>query len=293
MIKNTTTQKYRVKFLGFLLFLVFLAGVFFGYSHLQKHVFSEHVKIVFLQIERGDSTYIRTPHHKEILIDGGQNVSTLIALDRHRPFWDKHIDLLIMTHPDSDHYYGFIPLLQRFSVDNILMTGAKKDDPMYQKIFDIAEEKNIQILYADKTQDFIVDGVKFDILYPDYSLLGLEKSAGNNNSLVIKMSYQGPEISGKNKNKSILFTGDIEKKTEELLLSSGKNVHADILKVPHHGSKSSSSENFLSAVNPELAVFTTGTKNSFGHPHQEVLERYKSFGIEYVNSKDGDVVIEW
>lgn len=282
--------KHQKFVLSVFLFLVLLAGIFSGYSHMEKYIFSDSVKIVFLQIERGDATYIRTPHQKEILIDGGQNISTLIALEDHRPFWDKHIDLLVITHPDSDHYYGFIPLLERFSVSNILMTGAKKDDPMYQKIFEIAQEKNIHILFADQTKDFEVDGVKFDILFPLESLLGTEKNAGNNNSLVIKMSYQKNIES---EEKSVLFTGDIETKAEEVLMSAGKNIHANILKVPHHGSKSSSSGNFLSAVNPEKAVFTTGTRNSFGHPHQEVLDRYEIFGIPFENSRDGDVVIEW
>ena len=269
---------------GIFLLLIVVTGVFFGYSYLEKYVFSGGVKVVFLQIDRGDCTYIRTPHHKEILIDGGQNISSLIELEKYRPFWDKHLDLLIVTHPDSDHYYGFLDILERFSVDNILMTGAQKNDPMYQKIFQIAKDRNIQIIYADQTKDFVVDSVWFDILYPFNSLLDAENSAGNNNSLVIKMMYH---------QKSILFTADIEKLAEEKLLASGKNIHVDVLKVPHHGSKSSSSENFLSAVNPDRAVFTTGIHNQFGHPHQEILKRYEDFNIPFVNSRDGDVVIEW
>ncbi len=281
-------KKYQKNILSIFLFLVFCAGIFWGYSYLEKYVFSEKLEIVFLQIDRGDATYINTPHHKEILIDGGQNLSTLMSLDRHRPFWDKHIDLLVITHPDSDHYYGFIPILERFSVDYILMTGAKKEDPMYQKIFAIAEEKNIQILYANQSKDFSVDGVSFDVIYPFESLLDTERN-DNDDSLVIKMKFSG----NNNVNKSILFTGDIEKKTEEKLLSSGINLHADILKAPHHGSKSSSSENFIKAVNPQEVVFTTGTKNTFGHPHKQVLELYQKLNIPFQNSKYGDVVITW
>ncbi len=286
---KTLSPKTQKFLLGIVLCGFLGIGIFLGYSHLQKYVFSENVKIVFLQIDRGDSTYIRTPHHKEIIIDGGQNLSTLVALQRHRPFWDRHLDLLIITHPDSDHYYGFLEVLKRFDVDTLMVTGGDKSDKKYQEILHLAKQKNVNIVYADQSRDFSVDGVNFDILFPLESILGTKK-VGNNFGLVIKMEYQKkPEISGK----SILFTGDIEKKTEEVLLASGKNVHADILKVPHHGSKSSSSEYFLSAVNPERAVFTTGTKNQFGHPHQQVLERYQEFNIPFENSRDGDVVIEW
>ena len=276
--------QYQKFFLRFFLSLLFLEGIFVGYSYLDKYVFPRNLEVVFPQIDRGDSIYIRTPSRKEIIIDGGQNISTLVALEKYRPFWDRHLDLLIITHPDSDHYYGFLDILERFSVDNIMMTGVKKDDPQYQKIFKMAREKNINLLYADKDRDFMVDGVFFDVLSPFHSLLGMENSAGNNNSLVIKMIYKG---------KSILFTGDIEQKTEEKLLASGVDVHADILKVPHHGSHSSSSEYFLEAVTPSRAIFTTGTKNTFGHPHKDTLDRYRRLNIPFVNARDGDVVLDW
>lgn len=279
-----TIQCYRKNiFLIFLSGATLTTGIFWGYDYLQKYVFSDHLQVVFLQIDRGDSIYINTPHHKEIMIDGGYNISTLVSLEKHRPFWDKHLDLLILTHSDSDHYLGFLDILDRFSVGNILMTGSTKYSPPFQKLLKKISEKNIPIIYADQYKDFVVDGVTFDIISPLSSRVG-EKSKGNNESLVIKMQYH---------QQSILFTGDIEQKTEALLLASGKNVHADILKVPHHGSRSSSSENFLRAVNPQQAVFTTGTKNQFGHPHKEVLERYTAFNMPFQNSKDGDVIREW
>ncbi len=276
-------QKYQ-KFFVTVFFLIFLSiGGFFGYKYLDRYYFSEKIQVIFFQINRGDASYIKTPHGKEILIDGGQDLSILSSLEKHRPFYDRHIDLLIITHPDSDHYYGLVEVLRRFSVDNVLLTGVKKDDPMYHKIFTLAQEKNVQILYADRKKDFEVDNVFFDILSPLESILKTERN-DNDDSLVVKMSYQ---------NKTILFTGDIEKKTEKILLNSGVNLDSDILKIPHHGSKSSSSLPFIQAVSPEKIVYTVGTKNPFGHPHQEVVERYGKFELESFYTTQGDVIFEW
>ncbi len=281
---------YKNLFLGIFLAILFFLVIFFGYFYLNKNILSEKIHVIFFQINRGDANYIKTPHGKEILIDGGQDLSLLSSLEKYRPFYDRHIDLLIITHPDSDHYYGFLEVIKRFSVDNILLTGAKKEDPLYQEIFLLAEEKNIQLLFVDKNRDFFVDGVVFNILFPFESLLGTEKN-GNDGSLVIQMEYKG---------KKILFTGDIEKEEEEKMILNGVDLKSDILKVPHHGSKSSSSEIFLHAVSPEIAVFTVGLKNTFGHPHQEVVDRYKNFKneknipLKIRNTKEeGDIIFEW
>jgi competence protein ComEC len=276
-------QKYKQLIVGFFLLFIFLGGVFWGYLHLQKYYFSGKIRVVFFQIERGDATYIKTPHGKEVLIDAGQNLSILSQLEKYRPFYDRHIDTIVITHPDSDHYYGFLEVLKRFSVDNIVVTGVKKDDPKYLEVFEIAERKNISLIYADTTKDFEVDNVFFDILFPLNSLYLSEKN-DNNTSLVIKMSYAG---------KSILLTGDLEEEMEEELLRAGVDVEADIVKAGHHGSKSSSSLPFIEAVSPEKVVYSVGTKNSFGHPHLEVVDRYKHFGVEEFYTQAGDVVFEW
>ena len=113
-------RKFQNYFYSVFMLLALGTGVFLGYQYIEKKYLSEEVQVVFLQVHRGDSTYIKTPHGKEIVIDGGQDLSTLSALERHRPFYDRHLDLLIITHPDSDHYYGFVEVLKRFSVDNIL-----------------------------------------------------------------------------------------------------------------------------------------------------------------------------
>lgn len=276
-------KNYRFFLIALFLAAVLLCEVFLGSIFVQRYYSGKNIQLIFFQITRGDSIYIKTPHGKEILIDSGQDLSILSALEKYRPFYDRHIDLLIVTHPDSDHYYGFLEVLRRFSVDNILMTGVKKDDPKYHELFSLAKDRHVNILYADYSTDFFVDDVFFDILSPLESLLGTEKN-GNNGSLVIKVYY---------KNKSVLLTGDIEKKAEIDLLHAGVDLNANILKIPHHGSKSSSSSSFIRAVSPDSIVYSVGTKNSFGHPHQEVINRYDAFGAKSFHTNEGDVIFEW
>ena len=195
-----------------------------------------------------------------------------------------YIDVIILTHPDADHYYGALEVIKRFKVGKIFLTGALKDDPKYLEIFTLAQEKNIELVFASAQTDFSLDGVLFDVISPFTPQLGNSEAVGNNFSLVFLLSY---------KEKKILFTGDMETPTEEQLLQSGQDIRADILKVPHHGSKSSSSESFLKAVNPSRAIVQVGTQNPFGHPHQPVIERYKKLSIPFDSTKYGDIVVEW
>ncbi len=238
-----------------------------------------------MQTTDGDAMYFKTPHGKEIIVDGGIDGSVLSALARHRLFWDKTIDLLIITHPDADHYYGGLEVLKRFSVRNIMLTGVLKDDPKYAELFAIAKQKGSNVIIADSTQDMKIDGITFDVLFPFESIYGSKEFSNNNAALLIKMHY---------KNHSLLLTGDIESESEKLLLEKGVDLSAEILKVAHHGSKSSSTQSFLEAVRPSLAIITAGSKNRFEHPHQETLDRLKQNHIPFRSTKtEGDIKIEW
>lgn len=253
-------------------------------SEIWKQLPNEKLQTHFLQTTRGDAIYIKTPHGKEILIDGGVDRKILSSLSQYRPFWDRYIDVIIITHPDSDHYYGALEVIKRFEVGKIFLTGVLKNDPKYIELFDFIEQKNIEVIFASSRTDFFLDGVDIDFIYPFESLLGDTQSVGNNFSLVFFLKYHG---------KKILFTGDIETATEEKILRLGIDLTADILKIPHHGSKSSSSQNFLEAVKPSRTIVQVGTENSFGHPHQEIIERYHLKSLPLESTRQGDIVVEW
>ncbi len=247
--------------------------------------------IVFMQIARGDAFYLKTKEGVEIIWDGGYDKSFLYKLSDYRPFFDKTIDLWIITHPDSDHYYGGLEVLKQLHIKNIMLTGVDKNDAKYKEIFTIAKQKNINIIFADKSKNLKIGDIVLDTLYPFESIYASRdtEEVGNDFCIVQKLHFMNKN----NKKITLLLTGDIEQKTELKLLLSGIDLSADILKIAHHGSKSSSSENFLKAVNPKRAIITTGTENTFNHPHVETLNILKKLKIKFINSKYGDVVIEF
>ncbi len=294
MLKNITNSnitKVKYSIIISAIFFLCISFVYIFYIFLfvpiyQKINFSG---IIFMQINRGDAFYLKTKEGIEIIWDGGDDKRFLEKLSNYRPFFDKNIDLWIISHPDSDHYYGGLEVLKQLNIKNIMLTGVDKNDNKYQNIFDIAKKRNINMIFANKNTDLQIGDIFIDTLYPFESIYASrdKKEIGNNFAIVQKLYFKD-----NNKDiKTILLTGDIETETEEKLLLSGVDVSADILKIAHHGSKSSSSKSFLKAVNPMRAIITTGVLNTFGHPHVETLEILKKLKIDFLNSKFGDVII--
>lgn len=224
-----------------------------------------------LSVGQGDSILIVSPSGSQILIDGGPNLSLLEHLGKHLPFFDRHIELLIFTHPDADHIAALPSVLKRYSVGAVLLTGIKKDSGRYQAILSAITSQNIPVLFPENQKDIhFSDGLILDIVAPEHSLLNKEVAKANDTSIVLRLMY------GKD---TMLFTGDIEEIAEQKILESGADLRSTIIKVAHHGSRTSSSTGFLLAVQPEAAIISSGKNNQFGHPHLDVLERYRHFKI--------------
>jgi len=240
------------------------------------------LKVDFFDVGQGDAEFIETPRKQQILIDGGPDMSILEKLGRAMPFYDRYIDLVILTHPEADHLNGLIEVLKRYDVGAVITAGIVRDTQEYEEWISLLKEKNTPIFIA-KTGGIIDLGnnINVNILYPFENLAGKKLSDSNNNSIVSQLVYGDFEA---------LFTGDIEKSTENKLVSAGINLNADILKIAHHGSKTSTSDTFLRAVSALIAVIEVGKDNSYGHPHQEVLERLKGLNI-LQTGKDGDIKI--
>jgi len=250
---------------------------------------NDDLKVDFLDVGQGDSFFIQTPENHQILIDGGPDTSALQKISSLMPFWDKTIDLVILTHPESDHMQGLLDILQRYKADYILWTGIKKSETKGYSQYDtwmdiLAKQKNMgaKILIADANQEIKAGKLLIDTLYPLENLEGKEMKNTSNDTCVVSKLIFG--------NNSFLFTGDISFATEKDIINSGENLLSDVLKVAHHGSKYSTSDIFLSAVNPEIAAISVGAKNTYGHPTPEVLQRLEKFGIKvFRTDKDGDV----
>ncbi len=242
--------------------------------------------IRFLDVGQGDSALITTPSGRTIVIDGGPDWSTLEGLGTYLPFLNRHIDLLMISHPNLDHLLSFPEILRRYSVGSIAMTEVPGTLAQYNEIISIAQEKNIPILkiYAGRTID-LGDDAKLVILWPPAVMpKGFTKEL-NETSVVARLEYAGHRA---------LFTGDLERSAEETLVRAHADLKADVLKVGHHGSKTSTSTGFLLAVRPSLAVISVGANNSYGHPNQGILDRLIKAGITVRRTdRSGMVKVTW
>jgi competence protein ComEC len=249
-------------------------------------LFGPHnLRVDFWDVGPGDSTFILTPEKHQILIDGGPDASILRKLSLLMPFWDRNLDLVILTHPESDHMQGLLYALQRYKADYILWTGVKKTTPEYTEWMSVlAKQKKLgaKIIIAEYGQEIKAGNVLIDTLHPLESVEGENaKNTSNDTCIVSKLIF------GKN---SFLFVGDISSTAEKELVYEKLNLQSDVLKVAHHGSKYSTLDLFLSDVNPKFAVISVGAKNTYGHPTPEVLQRLEKFGIKmFRTDKDGDV----
>ena len=229
-----------------------------------------HVEL--LDVGQGDGILITTPVGQRILIDGGPDLTLLERLGEELPFLDRGIDLMVLSHTDADHVTALPSVIERYNVKKVLMTGVDAHSSRYRAFLDAIEKSDAEVILANSSNDIdLGDGLVLDVLWPIESLLGQEVEDPNNASVVAKLIW---------KDHKILLTGDAEEEVEREILIHGADVSSDILKVAHHGSKTSSSTGFLLAVDPDLALISVGSENNFGHPHQEILDRYENMGIE-------------
>lgn len=249
------------------------------------------LEIVYLDVGQGDSIAIHTAKNKNILIDGGGNISkpleeanmgTQIVLPYLKYKGINRLDCVFVSHPDGDHIIGILELLDYIKINQIFIadTDAKND---LLKILEMKASKyNIPINKLSKGNIVKVDdSISFECIYPTKNIL-IDSDDYNNNSLVLYMDYN---------NSKFLFTGDIEKEAEDRITKDYKKLDVDILKVAHHGSKTSSTQNFVDMVQPKVAIISSGKNNYYGHPHKEVLDRYKNINI-YNTADEGAILIK-
>jgi len=216
--------------------------------------------VYFLDVGQGDAILVVTPQGKQILVDGGPAPSVILTqLSRHLPFWDRGLDLVIATQSDADHLAGLVAVLERYHVGAVMAAEWTESGPAVSRWSQlIAERRPAHILPQAGLRLEIEPGLEMTLLHPEAEA-GLEI---NDASLVTRLTYGGI---------SFLFTGDMEQAGEAALLHSGRLQPSTILKAAHHGSKTSSSPEFLAVADPTVVVISVGAGNSFGHPSPEVL----------------------
>jgi competence protein ComEC len=248
-----------------------------------QHAPSKILKVSFLDIGQGDSIFIETPTHKQLLLDGGRNKKVLTELGKLMPFGDKSIDVMIESHPDADHIGGLPAVVERYEVGLFMEPGVESANTIDDELHKRVQEKKIPDILARRGQVInFGDGVKLIILFPNQDVTHWET---NDASIVAKLVYG---------DKSFLLTGDSTKKAEGILLNLDKNVlQSTVLKVGHHGSRNSTSLAYAQAVSPEYGIISAGKDNSYGHPHKEVLEILQKVSAKILSTIDlGTITFE-
>lgn len=244
-------------------------------------------KVLFMDVGQGDGICVMTEDGHTFLVDGGSSDVNDVFKYRIEPmlkyYGVRRIDGWFLTHGDSDHISGVQEALEMgVNIQRLLVPKIMGDEEL-ENICDVAENKGISVVRISEGEKLCTDKVQIRCLYPK-----TEKSTGNknNDSLVLLVDFLYK------KKTSVLLTGDVEAEGEKLLEADNLLEKADILKVAHHGSKGSTTKNFLEIVQPEWAILSCGEKNVYGHPHEEVLERLKNAGTNYVSTaKRGAIIV--
>ncbi|MCK9216360.1 MAG: DNA internalization-related competence protein ComEC/Rec2 [Firmicutes bacterium] len=262
-ILNIRKQKYAFVSVSLAMLIFVFAG----------HFYNNNVRLVFLDVGQGDSSLITTTRGRHILIDGGgsagkgdfyYDVGGKITVPALLKLGVWSIDTIIISHIHEDHLEGLLKAVETFKTEKVILPDTPYESEISRSFLSLCKSKGVKILYAKDGDKLVLDkNTEINFLFPEESLIISSNSDENNNSLVALFSY---------KNFKVLYTGDIEKDGENRLLN--KSIKADIIKVPHHGSNTSSTKEFIETVSPKFSVISVG-KNNFGHPREEVVDRLK------------------
>ncbi|HBG8468779.1 TPA: MBL fold metallo-hydrolase [Clostridioides difficile] len=241
------------------------------------------LSIHMIDVGQGDSILVQTPTNKNILIDGGDEDSENIIIENIiisylRQKRIKTIDIIIATHPDSDHIGSLDNVIKKFNVNSIYMPEQSTDSEAYQNLINSCMDKNLSIQYLYKNDVLNIDNnINIYVLSPSYI-----QEESNLNSIVFKLTFN---------DNSFLFMGDAEEENEKEILHSFKLNNINFIKIGHHGSNSSSSLEFIKKISPDIAAISCGYKNQYGHPHRKVIDNLKQNHVSiYRTDRIGDIV---
>lgn len=257
--------------------LLFLLGSIFIYQNITYN--DKKLRVVICDVGQGDAIFIRTPQGSDILIDGGPDDSVLNCLGKHMPFWDKTLELMILTHPDADHVTGLIDVIKRYKLIRFYTSKVEGGTDVYKQFLKTLQRVDIKQNYLWQGDKFtFTDGLIMETLWPTPEWKG---STTNSFSVAELLNY---------KNLKVLLTGDLD--AEQMIQFSNLAGNIDFLKVPHHGSRFGLTAEILDILNPKLAVISVGKNNKYGHPTPFILDLLKSANIKTLRTdQDGEIEI--
>lgn len=239
-----------------------------------------NLRVHFIDVGQGDSILVQFPDGKNMLVDAGKNGSANAIVNYLKKAGVNRIDYLVGTHPHEDHVGSMDTVIKSFQIGEIFMPRATNNTKTFRDVLQAIKDKGLKVTTAKAGVNIIkADNLTADIIAPHKT----EYESLNNHSAVIKITY------GKI---SFLLTGDAEEQSEfEMLASSAVRPQADVLKVGHHGSKSSTSSGFLNAVNPKYAVISLGAGNDYGHPHKVTMDRLSKAGVQVLRTDEKGTIV--
>jgi competence protein ComEC len=239
--------------------------------------------VTLLDVGQGDAIFIQTPSGKQVLVDGGPSETVLLSeLGRQMPFWDRTLDVVVLSHPDSDHITGLVPVLERYRVDTVIFREVEHGTEIYEYWQQLTQSEGATVYQGEAGLRITLDqGLEMVVLHPGAEPVSGADTDVNNNSVVLRLIYGQV---------SVLLTGDIEAVVEHQLVAAGASLESTVLKAAHHGSCSSTTQEFLEAVDPEVVVISVGADNDFGHPCADVMERLEGLPV-YRTDEQGVVEI--
>lgn len=241
----------------------------------------DELTVAFLDVGQGDAIFIETPKGRQVLIDGGKNRAVLGELASIMGFQDRTIDVVIATHPDFDHIGGLPYVFNQYDVGMVLEPGVLDDGADYEAFVETVEAEGLRAVHVRSGMRMMLEeGIELAFLFPEGDASEME---ANSASVVVRLTYGDT---------SFLFTGDAPSTIERYLVSRyGAALQSDVLKLGHHGSKTSTTDEFVSVVAPEYGVVSAGCDNTYGHPHEEVLYRLLEAQVQvYDTCSEGSIM---
>lgn len=266
---------------------------------------NSNLKVVACDVGQGDAILITQGSH-QVLVDAGPGKKVIECLDRYMFFWDRKIEMIVLTHPQLDHFGGLLEIFEKYNVEYLLESGQNASSREYQLLQSIVGSSDTIILEAADTRSTSIGLMHLEVLHPskNFILVNSKKAVGKKSDGI---NFLGKYESTRDPNEfsvtavltygsfDALLTGDISPNISDQLAQSPflQSNNIEYLKVPHHGSKNGLTKKLLRVVRPNLAVISSGEKNRFGHPHKEILNMLKEEGVEVFRTDQiGDFVVE-
>lgn len=275
-----------------ILAIVFSVFVLLGILVYQFAKFNDgKFHIVFCDVGQGDAIFLRTPKGTNILVDGGPDTSVLSCLSSHMPFWERDLELVILTHPHADHLNGLISVARRYKIGSFATENLKNNTAVFETLMDELENQKIKIQYVYEGDRFLFsDGVILDIVGPSREFIEKTSPGG---VIGERSEFANIQSLFSYKDFSVLLTGDSQATQLHEAAESIGLRKINVLQVPHHGSKTGLDSGILDIIKPELAVISVGKNNKYGHPAESIIKILKDKDIKILRTDEyGEIEIE-